>query len=76
VDTVTSNHTHSCKTECVSPLAHRSIPNQKRFGAATTTSTYSNLPPYMNVIYGQRKDPVASTSLGSEEEFSSGGVEK
>jgi RHS repeat-associated protein len=29
----------------------------------------------MNVIYGQRKDPAASTSLGSEEEVSSGSEE-
>jgi RHS repeat-associated protein len=40
---------------------------------ATNTNTYSNLPPYLEVIYGQRKDPSASTSLGDEEAVSSGG---
>jgi hypothetical protein len=34
----------------------------------TTTNAQSNLPPYTNVIYGQRKDPSVSTSLGGEEE--------
>jgi YD repeat-containing protein len=37
--------------------------------------TQSNMPPYLEVIYGQRNDPAASTSLGSEEEVSSGSEE-
>jgi RHS repeat-associated protein len=40
---------------------------------ATNTNTYSNLPPYLEVIYGQRKDPAPSASIGSEEAVSSGG---
>ena len=40
---------------------------------ATTSSSQTNEPPYLEVIYGQRKDPAPSASLGDEEEVSSGG---
>ena len=40
---------------------------------ATTSSSQTNEPPYMEVIYGQRKDPAPSASVGSEEAVSSGG---
>ena len=40
---------------------------------ATTSSSQTNEPPYMDVIYGQRKDPSPSASVGSEQAVSWGG---
>jgi hypothetical protein len=47
--------------------------NTHTHSCTTTTDTQSILPPYTNVIYGQRKDPAAGTSLGSEQAVTSGG---
>ena len=40
---------------------------------ATTSSSQTNEPPYIEVIYGQRKDPSPSASVGSEQAVTSGG---
>jgi hypothetical protein len=54
--------------------------NDHTHSCATTTSSYSNLPPCTEVIYGQRKDPstssgqtpAANISVGIEQVVSGG----
>jgi RHS repeat-associated protein len=40
---------------------------------STTTGENTNEPPYIEMIYGQRKDPSPSASVGSEQAVTSGG---